>query len=280
MKVSGGYTIIEVMVVIGISAVIFFSAMTAIGGRQQSVQFAQAVREFDAKIRDVINDVTTGYYPTNSTITCTISAGAPQITVDNDAKLGTNNSCIFIGKAIQFLPDGEAERMDVYSLAGLRFEDNDQTPTSTIAKAQPVPVARPGNAANFTDATESYNLLYGLRVKKVIRPLGTTPPTYGAVGIISNFGTAGVSDAQSVQIGGIIGSNTGANEASTIRILDALTDDPTRARNDGYIEKNTTEGIVICLENDRGKKASLTFGAKGTAATKLDIDTYDRKCDI
>jgi hypothetical protein len=280
MKVSGGYTIIEVMVVIGIAAVIFFSAMTAIGGRQQSVQFAQAVREFDAKIRDVINDVTTGYFPTNNTITCTLLAGVPQITVDSDAKLGTNNDCIFIGKAIQFQPNGVAERMDIYSLAGLRFQDNDQTPTETIAKAQPVPIARPGDDANFKDATESYDLLYGLRVKKVMRPLGIVPPTYGLVGIISNFGTGGISDAQTVQVGGIYGSQTGANESTTLRLLDALTDDPTRSRNDGYIEKNTLEGIVICLENQAGKKASLTFGAKGTAATKLDIDTYDRKCDI
>ncbi len=280
MKANGGYTIIEVLVVVGVSAAIFFAAMTAIGGRQASVQFAQSVREFDAKIRDIMNDVTTGYYPTNDTITCTLSAGVPQITVDTDAKLGTNNDCIFIGKAIQFQPDGVTNRMDIYSVAGLRFEDNDQTPTSSIAKAKPVPVARVGDDFNFKDATVSYDLLYGLRIKKVIRPLGTTPPAYGLVGVISNFGVGGISDAQTVQVGGVVGSYLGADESASIQLLDSLTDDPTRALNDGYIEKNTSEGILVCLENETGtRKASLAFGAKGTAATKLDIDSYDRKCE-
>lgn len=279
MKKSSGYTIVELLIFIGVSAAIFFAALTAIGGRQEQVQFAQGVREFDAKIRDILNDVTTGYYPSSENVSCRATASGPEVFVDTDAALGTNNQCLYIGKAIQFQPEGRGQRVDVYTMAGLRYEDNDLTPSSSIASAQPIAVARTGNDGSFVDATEPYDLLYGLRVTKVLRPLDGTPTTYGLIGIFSQFGGSGVSESQSVQVGGIVDSQLGADEGDTISLINDITDAVEEVGERGYIEKNTNEGIVICLESIEGQKASITFGARGTSATKLDIDNYDRRCD-
>jgi hypothetical protein len=279
MSHRGGYTIVEVLIFIGVSAAIFFSAMTAIGGRQEQVQFAQSVREFDAKVRDILNDVTTGYFPTNETVQCEVVNGKPEITIDSDTNLGTNSECIFVGKAIQFMPDGKGEQIAIYTLAGRRYEDEDLTPTTSIAEAHPVAIARSGDNPSFKDATEQYDLLYGLRVTKVFRP-SDDATEYGLVGIFTQFGGAGVSDAQSVQVGGIIGSSAGQDKDAALGLLNIVTDDITSVGDNGYIEKNTKEGIVVCLASYNGdRKSSVAFGARGSTATTLDIDTYNPECD-
>ncbi|HMT19266.1 MAG TPA: hypothetical protein PKD20_00530 [Candidatus Saccharibacteria bacterium] len=279
MRVKRGYTILEVMMFIAISAAIFTGAVRAIGGRQAQVQFSQAVREFEAKIRDVANDVVTGYYPANETVTCELSVGKSRIVKTNDASLGTNSGCIYIGKVLQFQPDGKKERMDIYTMAGLRYEDQiELTPSTSIAKSDPVPVSLVTADEGFHDPTSSYNLLYGLQVKKVIRP-SASPVEYGAVAIMTNFGASGVSDIQTAQIGGVVGSQLGQTKASVLTLLDELTDDPARIGDSGYLEKNTSEGIVICLEDVSGKLASVSFGVSGNISTRLDIDSYDRRCD-
>lgn len=282
MRVKRGYTILEVMIFIAISAAIFVGAIKAIGGRQEQVQFSQAVREFEAKIRDIANDVVTGYFPTNNTVACEYSAGKSRIVKTADGSLGTNNTCIYIGKAIQFQPNGAKDRIDTYTIAGLRYEDQiEMTPSTSIAKADPVPVALPGNDPGFTDPTESYTLLYGLQVKKVIRPVDPVPTEYGAIAIMSNFGASGVSDIQTAQVGGIAKSSLGQPKGAVISMLDKLTDDPAQVGKEGYLEKNTSQGIVICLiDGSSGKEASVLFGVSGAIVTKLDIDSYDKRCDL
>jgi hypothetical protein len=283
MSQRGGYTILEVLIFIGVSSAIFFSAMTAIGGRQEQVQFAQAVREFDAKIRDILNDVTTGYFPTNQTISCGIDPvqKRPRILVDTNAELGTNDDCIYIGKAVQFAPEGDAERINIFTIAGLRYEDKVEFITaSSIASSRPTAVARITADPSFHDATEQYDLLYGLKVTRVARP-AVSAVDYGVVGIFSQFGVGGISDAQSVQVGGIVGSSFDTTKNEAVNLINTITDDSGDAGDDGYIEKNTNEGIVVCLENaDGSRKASVAFGARGSAVTTLNIDTYNKDvCD-
>ena len=279
MSQRGGYTIIEVLIFIGVSAAIFFSAMRAIGGRQEQVQFAQAVREFDAKLQDIFNDVTTGFYPTNNTITCSIDnvQNRPRILVDTDAELGTNSDCIYVGKALQFAPDGEQNKINIFTMAGLRYENKAEFITaSSIATTRPTAVARVTADPSFHDATEQYELLYGLRVTRVARP-AVSVKDYGVVGVFTQFGANGISDAQSVQVGGIVGSAFGSNKNQAVNIINRITDDSTKQGDDGFIEKNTNEGIVVCLENANGsRKASVVFGARGTSTTTLLIDAYNK----
>ncbi len=59
---STGYTIVETMIFLAVSSLMFISAMILINGRQSRAEFIQAVRVFEANLRDVANDVSTGYY--------------------------------------------------------------------------------------------------------------------------------------------------------------------------------------------------------------------------
>ena len=72
----GGYTIVEGLVVIAVTAAVFLSASLLFRGRQLQVQFDQSIKDFEATMRDIMNDVSTGYYPTSG-LDCDISTGVP-----------------------------------------------------------------------------------------------------------------------------------------------------------------------------------------------------------
>lgn len=274
-----GYTILEVLIFIAVSSLMFISAITAIGGRQQQVQFAQGTKEFDSKIRDVINDVTTGYYPTNETVSCEVNSGEVEIINSKDQLIGTNSKCIYVGKVIQFQVDGDDTLIRIYSMAGKRFSGDSSTPVSTIDQARPKAVALPGEPT-FIKPSEDYHIPYGLKVTRVIRPIGTDFTDYGAVAILSSFGGASLSESQSVTIGGIVGSEMSSVETVALLAINKLTDTSVSVdKPTGYLESNTAEGLVICLESQEGRKASLNFGIKNSSTTELNIDDYNEGCE-
>ena len=282
-----GFTILEVLIFIAVSALIFVTAMTAISGRQNQVQYSQGTRDFETKMRDIINDVTTGFFPTNETVGCEVGVGLNdevQIVSSFDStQLGTNNDCIYIGKVIQFVPDGQAEKIRVYVMAGRRYINNeDVEPVTTIAESKPKLVYLPEDT-NLQDTYEEYTLLYGMKVTRVFQPNDSGPVEYGAVAVISNFGGSLTSESQTVQVGGIAGTSLGSELGNArndaLNIINRLTDDEAFVDDDGYFEKNTDNGIVVCLENFEGKKASVGFGARGSTSTTLQLDDYNEECD-
>jgi type II secretory pathway pseudopilin PulG len=146
-----GYTIVEVLIFIAVTAMIFVAAMSAVGGRQQQVQFAQGLREFESKLQDVMNDVTTGYYPSNTTIGCSVSLlGKTEVDFSSvGQKLGSNSDCVYFGKAIQILPNSAEypendTKIVIYNLVGKRYLDSNGERSKlakNIDEATPVAVA-------------------------------------------------------------------------------------------------------------------------------------------
>jgi len=274
---QNGFTILEVLIFLAVSSLMFVSAMRAISGRQKQVQFTQSVQEFDAKFKDLINDVTTSYYPTNDSVDCSVSGGEVQINPGMDQSLGTNDDCVYVGKVVHFQNEGNDTALRIYAMAGKRYSDNFLTPSSSISEAKPKAVT--STNIGFTESAEDYVTIYGLRITRVIRPISNVVFTdYGSIAIMSNFGGSSISEAQSSQIGGILGSSMGGDTQSALSIINQITDDPAKASFPGYFVKNTNEGVVICLESPESKKASLTVGAKGSSNTQLQIDNYNEGC--
>lgn len=276
-----GFTILEVLIFIAVSALIFFAAMTAISGRQNQVQFAQSTRDFESKIRDLINDVSAGYYPTNDTVDCNTDLDADRVDIvaSTNKKLGTNNACIYIGKAIQFLPDSDETKIRTYVLAGKRYIKNGEVePVTSIDEAGPRAIAKPGDAL-FTETVQEYTLLYGLKIKKVIVPSIPAPNERGVIAIISNFGGSLTSESQTVQVGTIYGSEPNHTEDEALDVINRLTDDLALIDQNGFFDKSTEQGIIICLENFDGRLASVTIGVKGSATTTLQMDDYNVGCE-
>jgi hypothetical protein len=195
--------------------------------------------------------------------------------------LGTNKDCIYVGKAINFQTNNDTA-MHIFALAGKRYSDTKLTPSTSISDARPKAVTSLADNS-FIETYEEYIPLYGLKITRVMRFIDEDDFTdYGSIAIMSNFGGSSISEAQAVQIGGILGSNIEDNDLqSSINIINQITDNPGSGTPPptGYFEKNTDEGVVICLESPEGKKASLTVGINSGSSTLLQVDDYNKGCD-
>ena len=270
MKTSGGgYTLVEVMIFVALTSFLLVIAVSNISSNQRNVQFSQGVRDFESIMADIINDVPTGYFPTNSSLSCDASAPGPPVIDDaGNSGLGTDNDCLFVGKALQFAPDSNNQQILVYPLAGRR--EFATRPAQTFDEVAPVAVAKPSDPA-FDEEIDVINLQNGIEITRVFNGDAATPPPptdqYGVVGILANLegaNPAAFAESQAVQIGGVQG--TGLNETRVAAVGDLS---PLQFAN----FRRADDGIVICLADDSGRKASLTIGSSGSSGTKLGLDT-------
>jgi prepilin-type N-terminal cleavage/methylation domain-containing protein len=85
-----GYTIIEVMIVLAVSGVMFLIASAFVNGKQEKTAFTSGVNDMASNIQAVIEQVNDGQY-SDVALSC---PGAPS------AAQGTNAACVFLGKMI------------------------------------------------------------------------------------------------------------------------------------------------------------------------------------
>ena len=265
-----GYTILEVMIFIAISASMFFIAMIAISGRQQDTQFTQAVRDFDSRLQDLMNDVSTGFFNNPGDFSCTITAGKPNI-VSGSEEQGTSDDCIFVGKTLQF---GSAESgssfVDIYNLIGKR--NNAGSNVSSISEANPT------TADPATVPPERIDLQWGLEVFRVVnKPVTGSNSNHGAISFITSFartiGNEQISNGQSVRSVSMPNTTIGASRAAMFSVID---NPVTYTTIDGSPEAD----IVLCLQNQGQERiASITINDEGTVKTDVQLDLYDEACD-
>ena len=289
-KAESGYTILEAMLFITISSSMFILAMISFSGRQQQVQFTQAVRELDAKILDTINDVTTGYFPNDGSLQCSISASPrPVISVAAVEKgQGTNDDCVMVGKAVQFYPDDgisnteDQSLMYTYNIVGKRVTSGGES-TQSLEEARPVTTSPTAASAGINDTTEKAELKYGLRVTKVATEEAASVES-SVIGFFTRFTrtykTTKFSEGQTVSssiIPGVSRTDPHSQYAAATRI-NTITDNPiTAVAGDTLIITTSSTPIVICLaDNDMERRASITIGGTGQASTRVDFDTYNR----
>ena len=275
-----GYTIIEVLLFVALTSFLLIIAIANINGGQKQVQFSQGVRDFGSELSDIINDIPTGFFPTNNALTCTVGGSRPTIDDGGGSGLGKDDKCIYVGKALQFRPDGDDSKVLVYTLAGQRLTAAGDLVTS-IDEAAPVAVANPADPT-FQDTIEEIPLRNGVRISRIFNGDAPTPLAasmqYGVIAIVTTFeGTTPTGDvSQAVQIGAVRDTTIGSTKLQAYNMINKL--QTTSPGNNGELVK-ATGGIVICLESDNNKKASIVVGTNGSAGTKFDIDSYDQRCD-
>lgn len=141
-----GYTIVEVMIVLAVSGLMFVIAANFISGKQERASFTSGVNEMAARLDDMIQQVTDGQY-SDIPLTCNFTGLATTITPGNPQGQGTNAKCVFLGKILHFQEQATApdswpagdnlSHYEVLSVAGGRIDSTTLMPITVLATAKP-----------------------------------------------------------------------------------------------------------------------------------------------
>lgn len=255
----GGYTIIEVVVVLTVSALLFASSIAAYTQQNRRTQFTNSVNDFAQGIQDVLNDVQNGFYPSANSFSCTVSGTSPPaINYSGNNQQGTNTDCIFVGKAIQFYPQsGTPSDVDVFTVVGRRL-DTSGNPVSDISQAKP---------KGLDSLVDRKTLSNGVRITAVKQIGG--PATYSGLAIVANSGVSGGLSSgidSRANIATVHGSLHNSKSVFLNNILTMSTGNINEAQN----------GLAICLsETGAGARTAVIELAAGSTETivNTEIDT-------
>ncbi|HSX06134.1 MAG TPA: type II secretion system protein [Candidatus Saccharimonadia bacterium] len=136
---SGGFTIVEVMIVLAVTGIMFVAAAILINGRQNKTEFTTAINDLQQQLQQIVNETISGYYPNNGNFICNGSATGSVTFTAGSNKQGTNGGCIFMGKALQFGLGGgaAASGLGILPLVGNQYQASTTTPITTVAQAKP-----------------------------------------------------------------------------------------------------------------------------------------------
>lgn len=269
-KNRGGFTIVEVMIFLAVSGVLFLIAMVAVNGKQSQAQFASGLQDFNSHIQAVINDVGNGFYPQATNYACDFPGSGPGnqviLSKNGTADQGEHQDCIFLGKIIYFnMPGGNpANSFSILTVAG-GSQNASLLPVSTYAEAIPVEVD--GNTPDGTlDLTESANLAYGITVKKIISSEPSTPAAFGIFSTLPQFGSDSTSGAINTNLVAIPSSAIGNN----------LTVTDTNIKKLKSVTPVINPTIAICLQQGAGgKEAAVILGVNTRQLySEIHIDDY------
>lgn len=246
-----GFTIIEVLIVLAVTAAMFLLAVLSINGKQDTAEFQQAVNDVRSSLQQEIDQVSAGDYTDTGNFTCNGTSGSLVIAKGVN-KEGSNTGCVYLGKVLQFaVKSTSPQQFIAYPIAGL------QTNTGTLASATPDVIA-PGVTTNkgaFPDASVDNNLHYGLNVVSMT----SGGHNIGAVAFVSSLGSYSggqlVSGSQTLSLIPIYNSSLGATEGTTVDAINTnIVSSPT----------NPNGGVQICFASGGTKQSGLiTIGGGG-----------------
>ncbi len=270
-KKPQGYTIIEVMLFLVITATLFVSAMAVFQGRQGRTEFSQGIREVDSHLRTIINETVSGYYPSTPNFGCTATGGnaGPSVSAVGGTEQGKKTDCIFLGKVVHFGTSGSdctpgstsnCNQYSVYTVIGQRqfTVSGAKQEVSSLAQAVPTAVVkRTGDPVNQPDLTETSNIPNGLHVTRVrvVTSSGTLDTSgIGFISSLASYGAGGdlVSGSQNIDMIPVTNLPLGSDKDAAATRTRALTDASRRPQR-----------VVVCFEGDDSKKAAITIGGSG-----------------
>ncbi len=257
-----GYTIIELMIVLAISGLMFLIAANFISGKEESSSFTEGTNEFVTDMQSVINQVNDGQY-SDISINCVSGVGGT-LTFPSGGSQGTNPDCVFLGKFLYFTQGTNADNYMTFSLAGNRLDSVSGGPATTLAEINPTPIV------GATDLTTQANIPQALDVKSMhVTVSGTTYTAYG-LGFIQSAGT----------LDPITGDlENGAQTVSLVYSPNLNAANLTKAQAVNDITGNVAfaDSAVMCL-TDGGKTAELTFGDNTSNANQLSVGLVVTPC--
>lgn len=271
-----GYTIVEVLIFMAVSGVMFVMAIIFVSGKQSAVEFRQGLYDTNSEIQTAINDVANGRVDSltfGSTTKCEAPAtGGPPVisnTIISSNKQGANGGklgCVFLGKVLQFKVSEFGSESAFYfanfSLAGRQVNSAGSAVTS-FSEANPTVIFPIAGRSN-KDLTVTKRFQSSLESTAAYLCSGTgcvTRTSIGAVGFFGSFNPAlgsatgaAQSGSQTVTTAVIPGSVYGASRSSTAGLINANTRNIT-----GTNIVSDGKYVLLCFQNNT-KKGYITIG--------------------
>ena len=264
-----GYTILEALIFLAVSGLLFAAIYPTFVGRDNKTKFTQSVRDLESKINDIINDVSTGYFPSSPT-KCEVNGGIISFSgISTNDQQGTRKDCIFIGKVISFNEkSSETPTMDIITIVGKRTAENNSSPV-TIAEATPTAVSPTPTIDDIEDLTETYQTTWGVPITKIVNLDNSAfppNPEIGAIGIMFKLDSANISDQKSAELYPVSGIDR-SSPLSRKTVVGVINGTNTWTKNDDFIicldnpYTNDTEDVAaIRIEGQSNSIARAIFG--------------------
>jgi prepilin-type N-terminal cleavage/methylation domain-containing protein len=218
-----GYTIVEVMIVLAISGVMFAIAASFISGKQAKTEFTEGTNDFTSQVQGVISQVIDGQF---SDVALTCTAGAALSFNTGAAQGGQAAPCVFVGKFLHFSESNNPSNYEIFSLAGSR------NVTSLTGPPPITPVALPYAQTADADLTSQEVIPQGLSINnneanpiQVVDSNGVTRNTFG-FGFVQSLGSSngnGGFNNGGQTVGLVYSSGLGSNNLNETGAAGAIT---------------------------------------------------------
>ncbi len=276
---SYGYTIIEVIVFLTVSTALFLSVSTMMSGRNDRTRFSQAVVDLDENLQDIFNDVSVGYFPSNSKIKCTTyydtweRHNLPILQSVGNQEQGSNGDCIFAGKLVS-MPVSDFtggnkmyNKYFIHTMVSAEDADFDKMNCTLllggVGKTGDLTAVNPG-------VREERDIQYQLQVTKLLlknpRAANSVNRSFNS-NIITGF--ASVPDFAGEE--GLNKSKTGNSSRSKLYAYKGESTTSHYPSKEDFFPIEGTNTITICLAQDgNGRKAALVISANQTIERFID----------
>lgn len=162
-----GYTIIEVMIVLAISGVMFLIAANFISSKQARTSFTEGSNELTSQLQQVVTEVENGQY-TDLLFDCAVNGAGPKVKIDTTKSTERGSTgCIFLGKYVVVNPP--ASTYQVQLLAG-------KIGATNYASTTPLTAA---NDSGGIDFTKNVSVPQALKISSVKTNTGASVAGFG-----------------------------------------------------------------------------------------------------
>jgi type II secretory pathway pseudopilin PulG len=189
---TSGFTIIETLIVLGITAVLLLSAMYTLSGKTGQGEFTQAINGIKTSLQQIINNSSAGIYPGQGTFTCGVT-GTGTISINTPPY---SNNCTFLGRMINFnnYVSGTPQTYTVYTIVGqqcyqgTQFSSGCTVPSSWLEAG---PYILPASTKTQTTQTVFNGIsLYSITLNGGAPLTGSAIPLTN-IGFLANHATLG-----------------------------------------------------------------------------------------
>lgn len=267
---QGGFTVVETMIFLAVSAALLISALTLVNGSRSKTEFNQGINDFQQQINSIASNVSTGYFPGTDALACKNVSGSQVLDTSGVAQsIGTNDQCVYIGIVLKF---GSDDTFNAYTVAGAR-----RTTTAISKEVTQMSEAKP----TLVGPVQQIKLKNGLRVKWV-----RDDTNINAVGFFSTFGQLKAGSSNDLDSGAQQYDFIGINDLSGL--TNPITSPASYIqgigsssfRNTYNTKVNPSQGISICIETGAANRtAILKIGGDSRTAT-LTLAIKNENCNI